>query len=81
MVARLIKQSESCQELIRVKTMFLDDLITLCENNEDNRRYENRSLNRVPVCDVCPHSYHLQVMNGNSVLQCFISKIEMPFLF
>ena len=37
-IARLIKNSDSCDELYDVKRLFLTDLMSLCEENEDNRR-------------------------------------------
>jgi len=38
-IAKIICQSKPCDELDDVRKLFLDDLIALCEDNEDNRRY------------------------------------------
>ena len=40
-IARLLNKSKPCAELDEVRKLFLDDLICLCENNEDNRRWDN----------------------------------------
>mgnify|MGYP001801392672 CR=1 FL=1 len=40
-IARLLNKSKPCAELDDVRKLFLDDLICLCENNEDNRRWDN----------------------------------------
>ncbi|KAL3091322.1 hypothetical protein niasHS_007115 [Heterodera schachtii] len=37
-IAQLLCQSEECAELIRVKSVFLRDVIRLCEGSRDNRR-------------------------------------------
>ncbi|VDK72382.1 unnamed protein product, partial [Anisakis simplex] len=37
-IANLITQSEERPELIKVKRVFLEDLIKMCENSRDNRR-------------------------------------------
>ncbi|KAL3091329.1 hypothetical protein niasHS_007122 [Heterodera schachtii] len=38
-IAQLLCQSEECAELIRVKSVFLRDVIRLCEVSRDNRRF------------------------------------------
>ncbi|TKR77171.1 hypothetical protein L596_018191 [Steinernema carpocapsae] len=37
-IANLITQSDPCQELVQVKTVFLQLVIRLCENSKENRR-------------------------------------------
>lgn len=38
-IANIIIQSSECQELINVKKIFLTDLIRLCKDSRDNRRF------------------------------------------
>ncbi|XP_067949217.1 lipopolysaccharide-responsive and beige-like anchor protein [Watersipora subatra] len=37
-VAKALRQSKPCEEAEKVKRIFLEDLICLCESSEDNRR-------------------------------------------
>lgn len=38
-IANIINQSSECSELMNVKKLFLTDLINLCKNSRNNRRF------------------------------------------
>lgn len=38
-IANLITQSENTEELMKVKKIFLEDMIRLCKDSKENRRY------------------------------------------
>lgn len=37
-ISNMITKSQPCEEVQEVKKIFLDDLVVLCSNNEENRR-------------------------------------------
>lgn len=40
-IATLLTQSTECDELLRVKELFIEDLLRLCKESRENRRYNN----------------------------------------
>lgn len=38
-IAQLLSQSSDCEEILKVKRIFLEDLLRLCEISKENRRY------------------------------------------
>lgn len=38
-IAQLLTQSSKCEEVLKVKKIFLEDLLYLCKNLKENRRF------------------------------------------